>query len=754
MNRRWWWQALLAVLLVGGLGVVYLGMRTHADAPPIPDFTDQAGQPLVTRAQILRGQAVFQRAGLMEHGSFFGDGAGRGPDYTAEALNLVARSMVAHLERQGLDPDVALLRTQRDIKANRLGPDNRVPLTPAQVQAWTELQTHYLQRAQGHGPEGWKLGQLLARPQEVRDLTAFFFWGAWVCGAQRPGATASYTHNWPYDPLAGNLPPPSVTFWTVAALLGLALGLGATLYVWGQGEANSGTPPAGRLLTTAAVSAFQPTPTQRASYGFFAIAALLLVVQVLAGILTVHDFVGLTRLGSFDQTASLPIVIPRSWHVQLAIAWIAACWIGASIFLLPLASGGEPRGQLALVRTLLGVLVVAVLGGAVGAFLGPHGLLGDHWRVWGHQGWEFVEAGIAWQVVLFAALTLWVVVVWRGLQPALKQARDPFALPRWLAWACTSVTVLFVPGFLMAGESNFAIADFWRWCVVHMWAEAFFEVFTTVVVAWFLVGMGLATRAGAARAVYGATLLFLGSGLLGISHNFYWNAKPEATLAIGSVFSTLQVVPLLLLALDAWRLRRLPERAARQPGQPDGPFGATAAFRFLLAVSFWNFLGAGVFGLIINLPIVNYYEHGTYLTVNHGHAALMGVYGNLSLAALLHVARHLIRPERWSEAVPRLAFWSVNVGLAAMVLGDLLPVGVLQLQAVLDGGLWHARSQAFVQGEAFQTFTWLRLPGGALFVLGGVLPLAWLTVSRWPARKTASEQRIQEQPSLSVDEAA
>src|SRR5690606_4981382 len=178
---------------------------------------------------------------------------------------------------------------------------------------------------------------------------------------------------------------------------------------------------------------------------------------------------------------------------------------------------------------------------------------------------------------------------------------------------------------------NFVIADFWRWCVIHMWVEAFFEVFTTIVVGYLMVLMGLVSRESVTYVVYLATLLFLGSGLLGISHNFYWNAKPVVTLAIGSVFSTLQVVPLILLTLVAWQFRNAPQRAG-------AAFAHVDAFRFLLAVNFWNFLGAGMFGFLINLPIVNYYEHGTYLTVNHGHAALMGVYGNLAIAMIVFCA--------------------------------------------------------------------------------------------------------------------
>jgi nitric oxide reductase subunit B len=276
-----------------------------------------------------------------------------------------------------------------------------------------------------------------------------------------------------------------------------------------------------------------------------------------------------------------------------------------------------------------------------------------------------------------------------------------------------------------------------------MWAEAFFEVFTTVLLAYFMVMMRFVGHAAASRIVYIATLLFLGSGLLGISHNFYWNAKPVATLAIGSVFSTLQVVPLILLTLEAWQFRRMPAVAMGEDGTAGrSPFGQEEAFLFLLGVNFWNFVGAGLFGFMINLPIVNYYEHSTYLTVNHGHAALMGVYGNLALAAILFCSRYLVAAERWDTRLLRRAFWSINVGLALMVVMDLLPVGSQQFALVLEQGLWAARSQAFVEGAFFQTLTWARIVGGAVFVLGGVLPIAWFMVSRWSALKASGAMAI------------
>lgn len=746
MSRRNWWLPLSIVLGVGIGSMLFMGTRTYLDAPPVPSFVDEQGTTVIAADTITRGQTVFLKYGLMNYGSMFGDGAGRGPDFTAYALQHVARAMRDFHASGGGDADAALAIAQREIKRNRHDTaTNTVTTGAAQAHAARLLERHVASMFRGEGEAAFHPAGYITDETELRDLAAFFFWGAWVCGVERPGKTYTYTHNWPYDELAGNRPSPQVMLWSVIALLGLVAALGAVLFLYGRYASIAGWQPARRgdtgahaamSATAARVDAMRPSALQHVTYRFFAVAAVLFVLQIFAGILTVHDFLGITRVFDTDLAKILPIPVVRGWHLQLALLWITACWVGASIFAISTAAPNAPAGQLKWIKTLFWLFVATVVGGLVGIGLGPHGLLGDWWYLLGSQGWEFVEQGKLWQAMLFAVFALWCVVLARGVRPIWRSG-DAWILPKWLLYCVVCVLAMFVCGFVATPETNFVIADYWRWAVIHMWVEAFFEVFTTAVLAYFMVLMGLVSHAAASRIVYLATLLFLGSGLLGISHNFYWNAKPVVTLAIGSVFSTLQVVPLILLTLEAWQFRNAPSRLS---GDADvrHSFGQSEAFLFLLGVNFWNFFGAGMLGFLINLPIVNYYEHGTYLTVNHGHAALMGVYGNLAIAMMVFCARCLVTPASWSGALLRSVFWSLNVGLMLMVLLDLLPVGVAQLFDVLENGLWHARSHTFVQGELFQTLTWARVVGGALFVLGGVLPLAWFMVSRARSLKTPS----------------
>ncbi len=742
LNPKNWWAPLSIIFTISIAGVIMIAVHTYTEAPPIPNYISSKNETVFSKEDVLNGQAVFQKYALMEYGSMFGDGANRGPDFTAEALHMVSEYMnhfyLSNLENQ---PNASLLKqgvqeqVKEEIKTNRYqSSDNSVALSDAQVFALNELIKYYTEKFTNSSSAGaFKPAGYIVNKEEIRSLTAFFYWGSWVCGVERPGEQYSYTHNWPYDPYAGNSPSSAVIIWSIIGSLALIFGLGLVLYYHGKLEKlddEAYTGKAQLFMTKDEIQKFQPNAIQRATYKYFYVAILLFAIQVLAGILTVHDFVGLVNFFGFNISELLPITVTRSWHVQLSLLWISACWIGASFFMMSLVSPKQPKSQVKLINTIFWLTVLLVGGSFAGIFLGPKGIIGKNWYWLGHQGWEYVELGKLWQILLAIVFIIWAFALYRGIKPVMK-LKQPWALPNWLVYTTFSIIILFISGFIATPKTNFVIADFWRWMVVHMWAEAFFEVFTTVLIGYFMVLMGLVSRQAAIRVIYLATLLFLGSGLLGISHNFYWNGKPVFTMALGSVFSTLQVIPLVLLTLEAWRFSKLPrvlENGNGADNDMNKKFGFSEIFMFLVAVNFWNFFGAGVLGFIINLPIANYYEHGTYLTVNHGHAALMGVYGNLALAAILFCCQLLFKTEYWKPRVIKIAFWSVNAGLLLMVFLDLFPAGIYQFNAVVENGLWYARSSTFIEGKGFQTLTWMRIVGGSLFTVGGVIPLVWFII--------------------------
>ena len=743
MNTKNWWGPLTFILIISVLGVGLIGYQTYNDAPPMSGFKNQSSQTIISQNDIERGQEVFHKYALMEYGSFFGDGAQRGPDFTAEALHQINLAMVDYYKNQSIKKttldELELFtlneKVKRELKSNKFDEsDQKVLLSEAYIYAHQKLIEYYSKRfIDNENSEGNQPKNYITNPNEIRDLSSFFFWGAWVCVTQRPGSTFSYTHNWPYDPIAGNEPTSPVILWSVLGLLAFVLACGVVLYFIGQYNQLPNKffkPPVSALFSSNLVSTYVPSSSQKATFKFFWVAIVLFFIQVCSGLVTINDFTNWLSFVGINISNQLPVTIPRSWHLMLSLYWISTCWIASSIFILPILSKTEIKGQLKLINILFVLLFILVAGSLTGMVLGPLGLAGKWWYWLGHQGWEFVDFGKLFQVLLMIIFILWAVIIYRGIKPSLIK-KEAWNLPNWILYSVIGIPLLFISGFVAKPETNFVIADFWRWMVIHMWVEAFFEVFITVIVSYLMVLMGLVSKQAAVRVVYFATLLFLGTGLLGISHNFYWNAKPVATMALGSVFSTLQFVPLILLTVEAWRFKNMPKLAVGdvEYNQISG-FGFTEVFKYLIAVNFWNFFGAGVLGIIINLPIMNYFEHGTYLTVNHAHAALMGVYGNISIAACLFATKLMVKSDKWNDKLMNTVFWSINIGLMLMVILDLFPAGSLQFKAVVEKGLWYGRSSEFIDNGIFKNLTWLRGIGATVFFVGGVSPLTWFIATR------------------------
>jgi len=746
IDRRLWVAqfALMTLMCLGGL--LFLGERTYSSAPPLSDFVDETGRVVIAKETIQAGQALFHRRGLMNYGSFWGDGAERGPDFTAEALHLMVVGMQAYY-KSGTDVSVdeqAVIeaRVSREIHQNGWdAQQDLIRINPAQVAALQTIEQHYQKTFQNRDFNGYIATGISLTPSEIRDLSAFFYWGGWVSGANRPGEDYSYTHNWPYDPMAGNTPTPPTYFWSMVSIFVLFLGIGGVLYVYGQMKSAHFDPfnsKRERSLSTLDLEEQTIRPTQRATYKFFVLAMVLFGLQVLAGVLAATDFV---RPFGLYLGEILPFSVVRSYHTLFQIMWFFMCWVGYTLFFLPGLSV-PPRGQEKLINLLFHLCVIVAVGGLIGIYLGQTGRLSPTLSYWlGSQGWEFMELGRAFQILLLSGFVLWIVIIYRGVRGCLS-VRTVWSVPAWLLYGSGVMVFFLFFGLLVTPESNFAIADFWRWMVVHMWVEVTFEVFTTVIVAYMMMQMGLITKVMAERVIFLAVMLFFATATLGVAHNFYWIAKPTSILALGSVFSTLQVLPLLLLTLDAWRMNQENKKANNFNEKGSQVYVMNEVWLFILAVNFWNVFGAGVFGSLINLPIVNYFEHATYLTGNHAHAAMFGVKGNIAIAGMLFCCQHLIAPHRWAGPLLRFVFWSLNIGVALMMFLDLFPVGVYQVMTVLESGFWQARRPEIVQGEVFQTLTYFRTIGGSLFIFGGVIPLVWFVISRWK-HNVCSTQHVQ-----------
>jgi nitric oxide reductase subunit B len=451
--------------------------------------------------------------------------------------------------------------------------------------------------------------------------------------------------------------------------------------------------------------------------------AALFIVQLIVGALTAHYGVEGNGFFGFPLDRYLPYSIVRTWHLQIGIFWIATSWLATGLYIAPAIGGKEPKGQRLGVNVLFAALILVVGGSLTGEWLGIQQKLGNLWFWFGSQGFEYVDLGRIWQILLFIGLVFWLALMWRALRPALAERNESRSLLMLFLIASIAIPLFYAAGLMYGQHSNLVRAEYWRWWVVHLWVEGFFEVFATVVIAFLFTRLKLLSTGTATKAVLFSTVIFLSGGIIGTFHHLYFTGAGPAVLALGATFSALEVVPLVLVGFEAWENVRL-SRARHEVGW-------VAAYKwpiyFFVAVAFWNFVGAGLFGFFINPPVALYYMQGLNTTPVHGHTALFGVYGMLGLGLMLFCLRALKPGPAWKTATLRFSFWAINIGLALMVLLSVLPVGLLQGWASLEYGTWYARSSEFMQTDLMNTLRWLRVIGDSIFAIGA-LSLGWFVL--------------------------
>jgi nitric oxide reductase subunit B len=736
------WIALL--LVIGGSFAVLgaWGPRIGKAAPPIPErVLGPRGEVVIDAGGIRRGQDVWQSIGGQEVGSIWGHGAYVAPDWTADWLHREAMFVLDRWARsEGAGRYAALAgerqaalraRLTREVRENTFDARTAtVRLSAERAAAFDANAAHYADVFSG-GRDAYAIpaGALRDRA-ELRDLAAFFWWTSWAASTERPGQSVTYTMNWPHEPLVGNIPTGGAVVWSVISFVLLLAGIGAL--VWYHGSRLEPETVSEALPERDPLFGLHPTPSQRATVKYFWTAAALLVVQIALGAVTAHYGVEGSKLYGFPLADVLPYSVARTWHTQLGIFWIATAWLATGLYVGPAVSGHEPRGQRALVNFLFVALVVIVVGSLAGQWLSVKRMLGGSlWFWFGHQGLEYVDLGRFWQVFLFVGLFLWLFLMLRALWPALRRPSESSALLGLFVLSSAAIALFYGAGLMYGRGTNLAVVEYWRWWVVHLWVEGFFEVFATVVIAFLFVRLGLLHVEKATRATFFSTTVFLAGGILGTFHHNYFAGTPASVMALGATFSALEVVPLVLVGLEVWQNIRL-SRARTWLRAYQWPI------YFFVSVAFWNLVGAGLFGFFINPPIALYYMQGLNTTPVHGHTALFGVYGMLGIGLMLFCLRALRPGAAWRTRPIAIAFWCINGGLALMVLVSVLPVGILQTWAAVETGTWWARSAEFMQTPLMNTLRWLRVPGDTIFAIGALV-LGWFVLglaTGWSLERT------------------
>jgi nitric oxide reductase subunit B len=756
-STRKLWLGLAALLVVSFGVLLWAGGEIFRTAPPIPEqVTSTSGQVVYTRADIERGRQVWQSMGGMQLGSIWGHGGYVAPDWSADWLHREATAMLDQWAREEDTASYAVLPAERQAALRgRLEASFRkntydattgtIVLPNERVIALSNVAAHY-ESLFGNDPATQKLREAYAMKNDTvpdaghrRALTAFFWWTAWAAGTERPsdsialpGSKAvTYTNNWPSEPLVGNTPPPSLFVWSVFSVLFLIAGIGLLGWQYARTHAHDvpHTPPSSDPF-----AALRITPSMRATAKYFWTVLALFLVQILLGAMTAHFQVEGQQAYGFQLSDILPYSITRTWHTQLAVLWIAVAWLGTGLYIAPALSGHEPKFQRLGVNFLWVCLLVIVVGAFAGqwfAVMQKLGLANNFW--WGHQGWEYADMGRFWQWFLFIGLLLWLTLVGRALWPVLRGPKTDTKAIVGLLFLSTVCIGLFFGAALMWGEhTHISEVEYWRWWLVHLWVEGFFEVFATAVMALIFTRLGLVEAKSATTATLFATIVFMSGGVLGTLHHLYFVGTPTAVVALGASFSALEVVPLAYIGFEAYHSYKLGHAT---------PWMARYRWPilFFIAVSFWNLVGAGLFGFLINPPLSLYYMQGLNLTPLHGHTALFGVYGMLGIALMLFCMRGLRGQMHWDTRPLKVAFWCFNIGLAMMAVFTLLPLGIAQLLATLEHGYAWARSEAFMQQPFVAMLVWMRVPGDTIFSVGA-LALSWFVLRLWVAPKRAIAQ--------------
>lgn len=624
-------KAILLFMLTLTFGVLLFGgYLMHKEKPPIPNAVVAAdGHALYGEPDIIGGQNYWMSRGGQHMGSVWGHGAYLAPDWSADYLHrmglfLAARHLGRSAEQAAVFTQDDLVKLDagtrgritglvtHDIKPNRFDADaNRLTLTAFQAEAHASLSRYYTSLFRdGNSRMGLQSG-IVTSDEEGARVAAFFAWLAWAAGTNHPGLDHTYTNNWPYDELVGNKAMPDALMWSIVSVLLLILGVAASIFIYQRyirDEDDESKP-----ITTLAEP--KPASSQKATLAYFITAMALFVIQVIMGSLTGHFTVEGTSFLGFPIAKVLPYAAVRTWHLQLSVFFIATCFLAAGLFIGPMV-GREPKHQGKLVWGLFVTVVLVVLGALTGTYLSVMGHFGGDGFMFGHQGYEYIELGRLWQVLLIVGMIVWLVLVVRAIRPALAGEKDNGGLTHLLLYS--SITI-----------------------------------------------------------------------------------------------------PLTLVGFEA--VQNL--RSAKAGGFPN-PY--RWPIYFFLAVSFWNMLGAGVFGFMINPPIVLYYIQGINTTPIHAHTALFGVYGLLAISLMLFSMRNIVKLAAWSDRLLKWSFWGLNGGLLLMTVVSLVPSGFYQFYFAVRDGMWYARSPEIASGEVIRTLAKMRIIPDLIFASGATLMLVFV----------------------------
>ncbi|GAB4172081.1 MAG: cbb3-type cytochrome c oxidase subunit I [Calditrichia bacterium] len=702
----------ISIAMVAAL--IYYSATLIDEVPPLPEkVVSQSGEVLYTKADIVEGKGYFQQFDLMDYGTMLGMGAYLGPDYSTLFMHKRATYLYDYYSQEMFGKPFSALNNEeqgavkarviREVKQETVLTENGVTYSEASAEAYKQNKQELIQILVNGDPENAFPGGVI-RKDEAEKIAAFFDWGQLVASSLRPGKNITWSNNWPPEPLLDQGPTYSSVKWSLWQMLLLWVLTIAILFIIYEYffKKDEGTTEKPLNIT----SLF---PSQKKLIKYIPIITIFFFVQVVLGGYLAHIYTDPANNFLISQKI-LPFNAIRAIHINMAIIWIAVGWLVGGLFIAPLVSKSDLKYPW-LVDVLWMSLVIIGVGGIAGIYMGATGQLRDVWFWLGNEGREYLNLGRVWDIALVAGLVMWFLMVFS----TIRKAKSNNILVGTIIWSAFGVATLYMAGMAPLHKimPNYTVDDYYRWWVIHLWVELTFELFAAGVLAYWSVLLGLVSRQKAERILLLELILVAMSGTLGVAHHYWWQGLDEYWIAIGSIFSALEPVPLVVLMIEAWKEYREIKRER-------GEFEYTLPFMWLTAGAFLNWYGAGFLGMVINLPIVNYYSHGTYLIMPHGHVALLGAFGYLTIAFIYSVARAYAKSNNivWNESLSKWGFWLVTLGIVLFSIPTLV-IGFEQTRIAYEMGYYFTRIRENL--DHLNIWMWIRVIPDTMIIIGALL---------------------------------
>ncbi len=372
--------------------------------------------------------------------------------------------------------------------------------------------------------------------------------------------------------------------------------------------------------------------SQKLAYWFFALSMLLLTLQIVYGFI-----MGFAHMGYDGLHSVIPFNTARAVHTNLLVVWLLSGFMGAAYYIIPEEADHE------LVNVKLGYVQLISL-----AVVGVIAIVGYHFNYW--EGRKFLEIPRPLDYLVVINVLTFLGLILATLFKGKQRTTTSLVLSMGLVFAA----LLYIPG--MIWFDNQTMDSFFRWWVVHLWVEGVWELILGGILAFLLIKITGVDREVIEKWLYVIVGLTFISGILGTGHHYYYIGTPKYWLIIGGIFSAMEPLAFLGMALFAIAMYRKGEK--KHPNK--------IALSWTIGTAIVSFVGAGLLGMAHTLPQVNMYTHGTLVTAMHGHLAFWGAYAMIVLAIISYTMPNLTGRKLYDSTTGVLAFWLSNIGMLGM----------------------------------------------------------------------------------------